>query len=202
MRDEWTGPTAPQIVIITVVALASLACIIFGVRLALDLYRGRDKGETIPGFGIGLTLFGIMLAMLTYDLAIPTFTGDWSRGLFYRWWFVTGDVENGFESFLGNPTMAFFAAAVFIGWLGLPSLTQLRRFGLSLVTAGSRLSTVWAIFIVIAGLCGGVAAGLAAGIYIARFAVIPATFIGGFLAMGIVVAIGLGVRAIYLKLRA
>lgn len=202
MREEWTGPTVQQIVIITVLSLVSVACIVFGLRLAQGIYRARDKGQSIHGHGIGLTLVGIMLAMLTCDLAIPTFTGDWSRGLFHRWWFITENLDNGLVAFVANPTMAVLAAAVFIGWLGLPSLTQLRRFGLSLVTAGSRLSTVWAIAIVAASLCGGVATGVAAGILIGRIAVVPGTFVGGLLAMGVVLAIGLGIRAIYLKLRA
>jgi hypothetical protein len=127
VREPWSGPTPIQIVILAALAIIAIVVIIVGVRIVRREFGRRRAGEHIPGFGLGVLFGGVSLALLTGDLGIRTFTGIQERNIFGLWFFLPApQLGDWIYGFFATPALDFLVIAVFIAFIGLPSLTQLR----------------------------------------------------------------------------
>jgi hypothetical protein len=200
MRDEWSGPTTIQVVIVVVLALVALVTIVLGARSAWRSLSRRRTGEHISGFGLGVTLAGLAVGLLAADIGVRVFTGAQERNIFGLWFFLPApQLGDWVYGLLATPALDLLIIAVFLAFLGVPSLTQLRDYRASLADPKTRSAALWTTSIVVAAVVGGFGGSIGAGIVFGRGGALPGAFVGGLAAMAIVIVIGTVITNLHAK---
>jgi hypothetical protein len=183
------GPSPAQWAVLVGFAIAIVICWVVGFTSTRTALRRRRPGTTIPGVGIALMLAGLMVLLIGVDVVIAIFEVGESSPV-SRWWFVPRTPDVPVVDFLATPAMNLLVIATLVFFLGLPSRTQLVNYVRSFADPTTRVGAVWVTVIVAAGLIGGTVGALMLASWVGGIGAIPGSFIGGFLAAGLVIVIG------------
>jgi hypothetical protein len=184
-----TGASAPQLIVAVGFFIVAIAAVVGGVLLARRQLARRAPGSTVRAQGIALVVGGFGVAVVGLNLLLLAQSNFSQQNVFGRWWFLApAQPGDWFGGFLGNPGLNLLIVAVFIGWLNLPSLTQLRGARDSIADPAKRGAAIWTIVIVVTLVVGALLGAVVGGL-IDRLLVFPGAIVGALVLVVIVVVV-------------